>query len=45
MGISGFLGNLGILWELSWDFYKITVDNADANIQRTYELFSFSTKL
>jgi hypothetical protein len=23
-----FLGNLGIFWELTWDFYKITVGNA-----------------
>ena len=22
-----FLGNLGIFWELTWDFYKITVGN------------------
>jgi hypothetical protein len=28
-GISGFLGNLGIFWELTWDFYKITVGNAE----------------
>jgi hypothetical protein len=24
-----FLGNLGIFWELTWDFYKITVGNAE----------------
>jgi hypothetical protein len=26
------LGNLGIFWELTWDFYKITVGNADCII-------------
>jgi hypothetical protein len=23
-----FLGNIGIFWEPTWDFYKITVGNA-----------------
>jgi hypothetical protein len=26
------LGNLGIFWVLTWDFYKITVGNADCII-------------
>ena len=26
--IGEFLGNLGIFWELTWDFYKIIVGNA-----------------
>jgi hypothetical protein len=24
-----FLGNIGIFWELTWDFYKSTVGNAE----------------
>ena len=32
VGVRDFLGNLGIFWELTWDFCKITVGNTAQNL-------------
>ncbi len=35
-----FLGNLGIFWKLTWDFYKITVGNTGYCLASNYNIFS-----
>ena len=35
-----FLGNFGIFWELTWDFYKIIVGNAAAVAKKYTEIWN-----